>query len=195
MFSSEQEIASFHDAWTFTATGLSAANMMQILRVTALVLLAGCARSPQEATQPVVAPVRTGSPLLSQVSADRPEVGWDEKSLVTADFDGDGKSDQAALGFVGDRFVLAIGRNTGPGTYSRQLLSFGINGTEHAATCGPTIVLEVHPVSCAYQTDEVTLPGCVASSAASGLTVGGGECDAIHLYWHHGQNEMVWWRN
>ncbi len=174
-----------------------------------LAALVGCAPKPQ-ATPQVVQPDPAETAAIQQTQnatnppkpeqppqaeIDLAEVKWDESSRIAADFDGDGKSDKAALGFVGNGFVIAIDRATGQDSYEQQLLPFGINGRYEAATCGPDIKLEVMPLSCGYQTEDVKLPGCVESQGASELRAGNGECDKINLYWSHDDHQMVWWRN
>jgi hypothetical protein len=119
----------------------------------------------------------------------------DQATLITGDFDGDKLPDRAALGRIDKGFVVVIDRNTGPGTFKRQVLPFGINGSEQAATCGPIATLKSTPLSCAFQTDEVKLPGCIEAPGAIGLSVGGADCDPINLYWDHDRDLMAWWRN
>jgi len=133
--------------------------------------------------------------LLEELSKQRSDVRWESGSLLSGDFDGDGNQDRAALGYVGDGFVIAIGNNTEPGSYAWQFLPFGINGTDEAATCGPTIKLEALPLACAPESDDSKLPGCVEFKGATSLTAGSGECDPINLYWDHDKHHMTWWRN
>lgn len=180
----------------------------RLLVVLTIASLAACSRQLQSTPQvPTAARVESqrGYPstershtvqeaLLSQASAEHPEVKWDESSLVTADLDGDGQPDQAALGYVGEHFVVVIGKSTRSGTFKTQFLMFGINGQDRDATCGPTINLDVLPLRCAVVGGGDKLPGCAKYKSSASLSAGSGECDPIHLYWNHDHDQVVWWR-
>ena len=169
--------------------------MTRVLVVAALIVIAGCTREPQASAAAAQPSSKNPSELMAQAPTDRPDVKVDQATLITGDFDGDKLPDQAALGRMENGFVVVIDKNTGPGTFKRQILPFGINGSEQAATCGPITKLNVAPLSCAFQTDEVKLPGCIEAPGTIGLSVGGDDCDPINLYWDHDRNLMAWWRN
>jgi hypothetical protein len=180
--------------------------MYRVLAITALTLVAGCERPhdvPTAPTSPKVPSQQRDNPKsqpssdaatpLPQAVVDPRDVVWDMASLVTGDFDGDGHADQATLGHVKGGVVVLIEHSSVSGSFNKQLLPFGLNGSEQAATCGPVSRIEVSPLSCSMETEEDTVSGCRESPRAVGLSVGG-DCDAIHLYWNHDQGQMAWWR-
>lgn len=130
--------------------------------------------------------------LLKKLHTVRSDVSWDRNSAVVQDFDGDGGDDVAALGYVRDGVVLAIVTSSTKGEIP-QILTFGVNGRDQAAICGPLPArLETYPLSC--DADGAMLSGCIESPSTSGLTLSGGDCDSVHLYWNHDEKRMSWWR-
>jgi hypothetical protein len=129
---------------------------------------------------------------LDEAVASRKDVKWDESTVVSVDFDGDGKSDSALVGYVGDQLLVVIGNGGRAQNTPVQLLQFGI-GQSQDSVCAAPATLEVAKLSCGTGADP--LPGCKDSPDAVGLTLGGGECDPIHLYWDHDHKRMGWWRN
>jgi hypothetical protein len=128
--------------------------------------------------------------LLSCVKKDRPAVRWDTKSIVVADFDGDGRPDSAVLGYERDKLLLAVhvGHAGSPASY----FEFSINRGVQAAVCTAPVKLETSALEC--NSGEGELPGCKSSPGASVLSIIDGECDSIHLYWNHTLSRMQWWR-
>jgi hypothetical protein len=52
--------------------------------------------------------------------------------------------------------------------------------------------LSASPVMCNPMDD--SLPGCKEFPGTVSLSLRGGDCDAIHMYWDHGAGQMAWWR-
>ena len=130
--------------------------------------------------------------MLAYLKQAKPNVQWDAKSGVTANFDGSQKSGGAMLGYAGNKVTLAI--QTGSGAKGRrfQYLDFSVGPGTQAAVCAAPAKLEVYPLDCT--TEDGTLPGCKATARMSGLSIVDGECDSIHLYWSHSSKSMQWWR-
>jgi hypothetical protein len=130
--------------------------------------------------------------LLSIVKGERPAIKWEAKSQIKADFNGDGKQDLALLGYTGNQVVLALKTDIKP---SIQYLNFGIGTGKQAAICELPAKLSTDKLYCKNEDTNEKLIGCRESMNAKALTLRGGDCDSINLYWNHDTNEMVWWRN
>jgi hypothetical protein len=130
----------------------------------------------------------------AQFEKSKPGVRWDRATLVDGDFNGDGSRDYAMVGYQGERsIVLAVRASSGPDrTYRNDFQAFGIGPSIQAAICGAPAVLEVEQQFCRPMDED--LPGCKPSKAANSLTLRGGDCDAIHLFWNHKNNRLEWWR-
>jgi hypothetical protein len=112
-------------------------------------------------------------------------------SIVEGDLSGNGERDTAVVGYDKTGIVLAVGM--GAKAQPIQYLNFPIDRTAQAAVCAIPVSLAVVPLSC--DSDGAKLPGCVASSHASGLAINDSECDPINLYWDHEKGRLAWWRN
>jgi hypothetical protein len=131
--------------------------------------------------------------VAEQIAKTRPDVRWDRTTMVSGDFNGDGKRDYAMVGYKGDGIVLAIrATSAGDGQLQTQYLQYGIGGNNQAAICEAPAKLQVKKQLCNPMDEQ--LPGCKESPTANSLRLSGGECDAIHLYWNHKENRMGWWR-
>lgn len=143
----------------------------------------------------VPVPAAAWETLTGTASRQMPGVEWVDQSAVVGDFDGDGVDDHALLGHLPARVVLAV--RIGPTTADRpvQFLEFGVNPGAQDAICALPARLYVHELSCDPLNDGDPLPGCKPSSVAKALTLSGGDCDAIHLYWSHTEHSLQWWRH
>ena len=131
------------------------------------------------------------SSLLAEAVASRKDVKWDPSTLVTADLDGDGKSDSALVGYVGDQLLVVIGNGGRAQNTPIQLMQFAIGQTQDSICAAPA-TLEVTELSCGTGANQ--LPGCIGAPAPA-LKLSGGDCDPIYLYWDHDHKRMGWWRN
>lgn len=123
----------------------------------------------------------------------RPDVRWDRDTLVVGDFNGDGKSDFAMVGYKNEGLVLAVRSSSAKKhTYRNDFQGFGIGPSIQAAICEAPAKLIVEKQFCRPVNEP--LPGCRPSKVAKSLSLSGGECDSIHLFWNHKRNLMEWWR-
>jgi hypothetical protein len=128
-----------------------------------------------------------------QIAKTRPDIKWDRSTIVSGDFNDDGKQDYAMVGYKGGGIVLAVrATSAGDGQLQTQYLQYGIGGNSQAAICEAPAKLQVKKQLCNPMDEQ--LPGCKQSPTANSLRLSGGECDAIHLYWNHKENRMEWWR-
>jgi hypothetical protein len=122
----------------------------------------------------------------------RPSIQWLPTSGVEGDFDGDGRSDLAALGIDGKVVLVAIGTRPVGSNMHVQFLPFRVDSAAQAAICALPARLEIHPLECSE--DGQALPGCRDSPKASALSLVDDECDSIHMYWDHQTSQITWWR-
>jgi hypothetical protein len=59
--------------------------------------------------------------------------------------------------------------------------------------CLPTWTLP--PLTCSDDEGGESLPGCKEAPGVSQVSLVGGECDPIYMYWDHSRKRMVWWRH
>ena len=97
------------------------------------------------------------------------------------------------VGYKNKGLVLAIRASSGKQRkYVTDFQDFGIDPAIQAAICAAPAELIVEEQSC--QLEDEPLPGCHQSKIAKSLTLSGGKCDPIHLFWNHKRNRMEWWR-
>jgi hypothetical protein len=131
--------------------------------------------------------------VAEQIAKTRPDIKWDRATVVSGDFNDDGKQDYAMVGYKGGGIVLAIrATSAGDGQLQTQYLHYRIGRAIQAAICEAPAKLQVKTQLCNPMDEQ--LPGCKESPTAKSLRLSGGECDAIHLYWNHKENRMEWWR-
>jgi len=137
----------------------------------------------------VVSSASAGSPL-DQLRALRSEVRWDS-SAVSADYDGDGRIDQAFLGHLSGKLFVGILVTSAK---KPQVLEFSVGPGQQAAVCSASAILQMEELN--YDPAEVPadLQGFRQSSACKGLQLEDKECDSIHMYWNGVKRRMDWWR-
>jgi hypothetical protein len=128
---------------------------------------------------------------LHSLSVTRPDVKWDVKSALSADFDCDGSLDEALLGRTAGKVFVGIVRAAGK---QPQILEFGVNPNAQDAICQEPSTLTIESLD--YDpTEEVgKVDGFQRSRRCKGLLLSGGECDPIHLYWNYRTKHIGWWR-
>lgn len=130
--------------------------------------------------------------FLSSLSRSYPEIKWEKSSVVTADFNGDKIIDRAVIGYKDGQAIVSISMGHDKNHSKTQLLPFGVGAGIQAAICEVPATLKTEPLECTAE--DSPLPGCKRLSAAKGLSLSGGKCDSIHLYWNHLTKQMEWWR-
>jgi hypothetical protein len=141
-------------------------------------------------SQPLAGPVKRDV-ALHLLSAARPDIRWDAKSGLIADFDCDGSPDAAFLGRTEGKAFVGLVRAA---SAQPEILEFGVGGPAQSALCdGPgKLALESLDYDPAEEVGKID--GFVRSRRCKGLVLSGGGCDAIHLFWNHKTNRLEWWR-
>lgn len=110
--------------------------------------------------------------------------------LVSADLDGDGKSDTVRLEQAASGLSLSVSISSAGG--ATRSLRFGVNAARQDAVCRLPVQVGVEPLECAP--DGQPLPGCKALPGAQELVLDDDTCDVILVYWNHEKRELGWWR-
>ena len=116
---------------------------------------------------------------------------WDAKSGLRADFDCDGRPDQAFLGRHAGRVYVGVIRAA---AQKPEILDFAVNGVVQEAICAEPAKLAVESLD--YDPTEAvgSVYGFQRSRTCRGLELSGGECDPIHVFWNHVSKSLDWWR-
>ena len=109
---------------------------------------------------------------------------------VSADLDGDGKSDAVRLDQSAGDVSLSVSISTAGGT--TRHLRFVVNAARQDAVCQLPVQVSVELLDCAPEGQ--TLPGCRSLPGAQELVLSDSDCDAIRVYWNHDRQELSWWR-
>jgi hypothetical protein len=128
---------------------------------------------------------------LQLLSASRPDVKWDAKTALGADFDCDGSLDEAFLGRAAGKVYVGLVRAA---VKQPEILEFGVDPSAQAAICQEPAKLEIESLD--YDPTEAVgkIDGFRRSRRCKGLVLSGGECDPIHIFWNHRINHLAWWR-
>jgi hypothetical protein len=110
------------------------------------------------------------------------------KHSVRADFDGDGRIDEARLIEKQGYVSVVVARAGSP---KPQILQFGVNAGASGSICSLPAKLSIEPHDC--DTEEGPLPGCEPNARATNLVLTGGDCDAIRMYWSIHDKKLAWW--
>ncbi len=124
-------------------------------------------------------------PILLTACASVPGNG---PTIVSGDFDGDGRSDEATLGARPNLLTVTVHR----GLANPQALEFGVGTGAQDAVCVLPVIMSASAASC--EADGDVLPGCVEIPGKMDLTIIDGACADIHLYWDQAHQRMAWWR-
>jgi hypothetical protein len=136
------------------------------------------------------AAVVSAESALQHRSAARPEVRWDAKSGVRADFDCDERPDRAFLGRNAGRVYVGLVRAAGQ---KPEILEFAVSAAVQEAICAEPAKLAIESLD--YDPTEAvgTIDGFRRSRTCKGLRLSGGECDSIHLFWNHASKSLDSW--
>jgi hypothetical protein len=161
---------------------------LDIATMTCILVLAALLGSTP--AQPVGSQAHQQAALRS-LSVARPDVNWDPKSALSADFDCDGSVDEAFLGrAAGKAFVgVVLAADKGP-----EILEFGVGGIPQDAICQEHVTLAIESLNYDPAKDIGKIDGFRRSRHCKGLLLSGGECDPIDLYWNFKTNYLGWWR-
>ena len=141
---------------------------------------------------PQGAPTSVSSPIaLGRLYDARPNVRWDSKSGLRADFDCDGRPDQAFLGRNAGRVYVGLIRAA---AQRPEILDFAVGASIQEEICGEPAELVIESLD--YDPEEAVggIDGFRRSRRCKGLQLRGGECDSIHLFWNHESRSLDWWR-
>ncbi|MBS0444619.1 MAG: hypothetical protein JSR59_01600 [Proteobacteria bacterium] len=133
-----------------------------------------------------------GAQAVEELARTKPSMHWNQSSMVCADFDGDGKLDQAIIGTEDNKVAVAVRRNAAAKRPKLQILEFTVGHGLQAAICELPVRLEVDNLVC--RNEDGPLPGRKEGRNARSLDLIDGECDSIHIYWSHVHKGFVWWR-
>jgi hypothetical protein len=128
---------------------------------------------------------------LHRLAAAKPDVKWESATALSADFDCDGRADQAFLGRSGGRVFVGV---VGTARSQPAILDFAVGGGMQPAICAEPAVLSIESLD--YDPGEAVgeIDGFHRSKACKGLQLEGGQCDSLHLYWNHNTKRLEWWR-
>jgi hypothetical protein len=128
---------------------------------------------------------------LKLLLASRPDVHWDPKSGVRADFDCDGLLDEAFLGRSKGKIFVGVVRS---GAAQPEVLEFGIGTASQSSICSGPVKLASESLDYDPTAKVGKVDGFVRSRRCEGLVLSGGECDSFHIFWSHKKNHLDWWR-
>jgi hypothetical protein len=125
-----------------------------------------------------------------------PTVKGDEKSIVSADINCDGRTDFAILGYEKNVLYVMLVRGELSETSKVDTLAIGLgNPSSQNHLCGKKAKLNLE--SQEYDlTEELgeNPEGFKKSKICKGLNVSDGMCDSFHIYWNHKTNSLDSWR-
>ncbi len=128
---------------------------------------------------------------LRLLSLARPDVQWDAKSALRADFDCDGSLDEAFLGRAAGKVFVGVVR---AGVEQPEILMFGVCGGSQSAICQEPAKLAIESLNYDPAKDIGAIEGFRPSRRCKALLLSGGECDPIHLFWNYKSMHLGWWR-
>jgi hypothetical protein len=128
---------------------------------------------------------------LRSLSVTRPDVKWDAKRALSADFDCDGSLDEAFLGHEEGKVFVGVVR---AGVERPEILEFSVGRGAQAAICQEPATLAIESLNYDPTKDVGEIDGFRRSRRCKGLVLSGGECDPIHLYWNYKTKHLNWWR-
>jgi hypothetical protein len=121
----------------------------------------------------------------------KPDINWDAKSALTADFDCDGSPDEAFLGRSAGRIYVGVIRAA---TKQPEILEFGVDASAQDAICQEPAKLEIESLNYDPSGEIGKIDGFRRSRRCKGILLSGGECDPIHLFWDYKTKHLAWWR-
>ena len=126
---------------------------------------------------------------LKIAAAREPQVAWNGKGVLAADFDCDGTEDYALEGRKGEGVAVMV--VLGPVTPKSKI---SVEEIEADELCGVPIALSLESLDYDPGKEIGELPGFERSKKCKGLNLGSGECDAFHFFWNHKTAALDMWR-
>jgi hypothetical protein len=127
---------------------------------------------------------------LRRLTAIASDAKWDSVA-VRADFDCDGRTDEAHLAHRPGEVLVGVVRAAGG---EPQILTFAVNASMQRSICAEPAHLTIERLTGRPPGDVGPIRGYPLSRRCAGLMLSGGECDNVHLYWNTENHRFEWWR-
>jgi hypothetical protein len=128
---------------------------------------------------------------LQMLSTARPDVQWDAASVLSADFDCDGRRDQVLLGRSPGKVFIGLVRAV---PSKPEILEFAVDASLQAAICQEPAKVEVESLDYDPADAVGKIPGFRRSRTCRGIQLSGGDCDSVHIFWNHQTKHLGSWR-
>lgn len=118
-----------------------------------------------------------------------------DSSVYEVDIDCDGKAESFYIRYVENDFII---ETTLTSDHSNQSLRFGLaQPARHDAICGRNINISHYPSDAALKKEFESngYSGYKYGEQCFDLTIRGGECDSINIFYNHKNKALAWWRN
>ena len=127
---------------------------------------------------------------LSVLKLSEPEVAWNPRTLLKADFDYDGVVDYALGGRRGSSYVLGVVKGTLSDKSKHWMLEFSQDAGNQGGLCS---VVSARIRLERLSLDEVGRRRKIPRKSR-GINLYDGECDSFHIYYDRKEERFVWWR-
>jgi hypothetical protein len=127
---------------------------------------------------------------------------WNPSSIVTADLNGDGNEDQAAVSSDSDTVRVGIWDGHKDADPPDWTFRFPIGAGAQNAVCPGQTSLEVEelirdpdgPAALELGVQELASRLRELPPETKGVALGGADCDRMHIYWDPEREDFEWWR-
>ncbi len=120
-----------------------------------------------------------------------PEVKWNSRSLLKADFDYDGVTDYALSGRRGNKFVIGIVKGSLNSKSKHWTLEFSEDAGSQSSLCS---VAGARISSERFASDDEIAEVRRLPKKSRGIALSDERCDAFHIYYSRKEKQFVWWR-
>lgn len=127
---------------------------------------------------------------LSLLRSHEPNITWNARTLLKADFDFDGVDDYVLGGRTGVRYVVGVVKGPVTAQSKHWTLAFSADPGDQGSLCSvSTARIELEHL----EDDEVEGASKLPLNSR-GINLSDGACDSFHIHWDRKGNRFVWCR-
>jgi hypothetical protein len=133
----------------------------------------------------------SSSSALNVLNRLEPDVKWEPRTLLKADFDFDGVEDYSLGARKGTQYVVGIVMGPLNGQSKHWTLEFSEDAGDQGSLCSVSDA----QIRLDMLDDELVVGARGLPEMSKGINLYDDKCDSFHIYWDQKEKRFEWWRH